>query len=60
MMRLDENVFIFNGTIAYINDGTSLKSVRKIRRMEYPENNLCNTRTSQINFNSNIILIYYI
>ena len=32
-----------------MNDGTSLKSVRKIRRTEYPEYNLGNTRTGQIN-----------
>ena len=32
-----------------MNDGTSLKSVRQIRQTEYPEYNLGNTRTSQIN-----------
>ena len=32
-----------------MNDGTSLENVRKIRRTEYPEYNLGNTRTSQIN-----------
>ena len=32
-----------------MNDGTSLRSVRQIRRMEYPEYNLGKTRTSQIN-----------
>ena len=32
-----------------MNDVTSLKSVRQIRRTEYPEYNLGNTRTSQIN-----------
>ena len=32
-----------------MNDGTSLKSVRQIRRTEYPEYDLGNTRTSQMN-----------
>ena len=31
-----------------MNDGTSLRNVRQIRRMEYPKYNLGNTRTSQI------------
>ena len=35
--------------VTYMNDGTSLRSVRQIRRTEYPEYNLGNTRTSQIN-----------
>ena len=32
-----------------MNDGTSLKSVKQIRRTEYQEYNLGNTRTNQIN-----------
>ena len=32
-----------------MNDGTSLESVRQIRRTEYPEYNLGNTRTAKLN-----------
>ena len=35
--------------MTYMNDGAGLKSVRQIRLMEYPEYNLGNTRTSQMN-----------
>ena len=37
------------GLCLYMNDGTSLRNVRQIRQTEYPEYNLGNTRTSQIN-----------
>ena len=57
-MNWDRNVeplakILFNGIsygklVTYMNDGTSIKSVRQIRRMEYPENNLGNTRTAKI------------
>ena len=36
------------GLCLYMNDGTSLKSVRQIRRTEYPEYNLGNTRTAKL------------
>ena len=44
-------VLSYGKLVTYRNDGTSLKSVRQIRRTEYPEYNLGNTRTSQINNN---------
>ena len=37
--------------VTYMNEWTSLRSDRQIRRTEYPEYNLGNTRTSQINNN---------
>ena len=42
-------VLSYGKLVTYRNDGTSLKSVRQIRRTEYPEYNLGNTKTSQIN-----------
>ena len=42
-------IFSYGKLVTYMNDGTSLKSVRQIRLTEYPEYNLGNTRTSQIN-----------
>ena len=35
--------------MTYINDGTSLQSVKQIRRSEYPEYNFGNTRTAKLN-----------
>ena len=35
--------------VTYMNDRTSLRNVRQIRQTEYPEHNLGNIRTSQIN-----------
>ena len=42
-------VFSYRKLVRDMNDGTSPKSVRQIRQTEYPEYNLGNTRTSQIN-----------
>ena len=45
-----------------MNDGTSLKSVKQIRRTEYPEYNLGNIRTAKLKhemylYNKNVINI---
>ena len=41
-------IFSYGKLVTYMNDGTSLKSVRQIRRTEYPEYNLGNTRTAKL------------
>ena len=41
--------FSYEKLVTYLNDGTSPKSVRKIRRSEYPEYNFGNTRTAKLN-----------
>ena len=45
----DTEIVSYGKLVTYMNDGTSLKSVRQIRRSEYPEYNLGNTRTAKLN-----------
>ena len=47
--RHENNIISYGKLVTYMNGGTCLQSVRQIRRSEYPEYNLGNTRTAKLN-----------